>query len=244
MNNQTIRLNKYLANYGIASRRDIKKLLKTMTITINGEQAQEPGQRITPYKDIIYVNGKKLLPPKIVYYLINKPKGVISTTADERGRKNVLSFVPTDERIYPVGRLDKDTTGLLILTNDGELTNRLTHPSFHVPKTYRAVVQGKVAPEQLRALRNGVLLDDGITSPATIKIIQINNQQTILEFVLHEGRNRQIRRMCETVGIKLLELDRIKFGPISKGNLKMGTYRQLTPKEISSLKTIPYTKYL
>src|SRR6266700_4605 len=158
MEKYTIRLNKYLANLGICSRRDVKSLLKSQVVTVNGERAKEPGQRIDSAIDEILLNGKKLKQPHFVYYLLNKPKGIVSTTADEYGRKNVISLIPTKERIYPVGRLDKDTTGLLMLTNDGELTNLLIHPRYHVDKVYHLIIAGKVNDAQLRALRNGVLL--------------------------------------------------------------------------------------
>lgn len=235
MNPNTIRLNKYLANNGIAARRDIKQFVKEHNVTVNGEQAREPGIRIDPQKDDIRVDGKKIKAPQLVYFLLNKPKGYISTTADEFGRKNVTSLIPTKERIYPVGRLDKDTTGLLILTNDGELTNLLTHPKYHVNKVYRLTMLGRPTPEQLRAMRNGVLLNDGITAPAQVNVISTNNGKSYLEVIIHEGRNRQIRRMCETVGIDLLELQRVKFGPLVLGNLKLGQQRTLTNAEINSL---------
>ncbi|MBA3724715.1 MAG: rRNA pseudouridine synthase [Candidatus Levybacteria bacterium] len=236
MEEYTIRLNKYLANLGICARRDVKRLLKERVLTVNGERAKEQGVRLDPLKDDVRLDGKKLKAPELVYYLLNKPNGIISSVADEFGRKNVTSFIPTTERIYPVGRLDKDTTGLILLTNDGELTNHLTHPKYHVYKVYRLKVEGFVNKAQMRALQNGVLLDDGITAPATVKIIKESHNQSLLEITLHEGRNRQIRRMCETVGIKLLELERVAFGPIAIGNLKTGKYRELTMKELEALK--------
>jgi len=228
---QTVRLNKYLANLGIASRRDIKIFLKQQTVTVNGQRVKESGFRIDPKKDDIRLNGEKIKQPELVYFLLNKPKGIVSTTSDEYGRKSVTSLISAKERIYPVGRLDKDTTGLLLLTNDGELTNHLTHPRFHVDKVYRLKITGIVSKEQLHALRNGVLLDDGITAPAQVTVLSNN----LLEMKIHEGRNRQIRRMCETVGIKLLELERIKFGPLSLKNLPMGKFRELTEAEIALL---------
>lgn len=236
MENTTIRLNKYLANQGVAARRDIKQLVKAQNVTVNGKRVTEPGVRIDPQKDIIQLNGRRIMPPKLVYYLLNKPKGIISTTADEYGRKNVLSLIPTKQRIYPVGRLDKDTSGLIILTNDGELTNRLTHPKFHVYKVYRLSIKGRVNKAQLHAFRNGVLLDDGITAPAQIKIITESPTGTLLEVTLHEGKNRQIRRMCETVSMDLVNLQRVKFGPIGMEGLKLGQYRELTDKEIKQLR--------
>jgi 23S rRNA pseudouridine2605 synthase len=234
----TQRLNKYLANLGICSRRNVNSFLKVNNVTVNGQRIIEQGFRIDPKTDTILLNNKKIVPPKFVYYLLNKPKGVVSTTADEFGRKNVISLISTRERIYPVGRLDKDTTGLLLLTNDGELTNRLIHPKYHVDKIYSLTIQGKATTVQLTALRTGVLLDDGITAPAKISILHSNSGTSEFTMTIHEGRNRQIRRMCETVGIHLLALKRISFGPINLGNIKNGTYRSLTRKEIEKLKKV------
>ncbi len=232
----TQRLNKYLANLGICSRRNVKNFLKANNVSVNGQRVTEQGFRIDPKKDAILLNGKKIALPKYVYFLLNKPKGVVSTTADEYGRKNVISLIPTEKRIYPVGRLDKDTTGLLLLTNDGELTNHLIHPKYHVDKVYRLTIQGHANDVQLKALRNGVLLDDGITSPAKVSVLFIKNGVSEITMTIHEGRNRQIRRMCETVGINLLALERISFGPIRLGSLKSASYRVLTEKEINELK--------
>lgn len=238
----TIRLNKYLANLGICARRDVKQFLKSKNVTINSERIRESGTRFYPSVDEILINGRKIMPPKLVYYLLNKPKGIISTTADEYGRKNVTALVPNVGKIYPVGRLDKDTTGLILLTNDGALTNILTHPSFHVHKTYRLHILGNISKEQRKALQNGVLLSDGITAPAQVKIISSNNGRTLLEMTIHEGRNRQIRRMCETVGLNLLDLDRVTFGPIQKGSLSLGKFRELQEDEIASLKRVAQKK--
>lgn len=234
----TIRLNKFLANLGVCARREVKQLLKYQQVTVNGDRVTEQGVRIDPAKDDIRINGKKLEEPKKVYFLLNKPKGIISTTADEYGRKNVTSLVPKVGKIFPVGRLDKDTTGLILLTNDGELTNMLTHPSYHVYKVYRLTIEGQVHKTQLRALQNGVLLDDGITAPAKVKLIHAKDNTTFIEMTIHEGRNRQIRRMCETVGIKLTALKRIKFGPLEGKGLEEGKYRELTKNEITLLKEI------
>lgn len=235
---ETQRLNKYLANFGICSRRNVEGFLKENTVTINGQRVTEPGFRIDPQTDDIRLNGNEMRKPKFVYYLLNKPKGVVSTTADEYGRKNVVSLISTKERIYPVGRLDKDTTGLLLLTNDGELTNHLIHPKYHVDKIYHLKIQGQVNSAQLKALRNGVLLEDGITASAKVSVLKITNGILELGMTIYEGRNRQIRRMCKTVGIHLLELQRKKFGPIDLGNLKEGEYRKLSEKEIELLKKL------
>jgi 23S rRNA pseudouridine2605 synthase len=238
MEDSTQRLNKYLANLGICSRRNVEVFLKEHIVTIDGERVFEPGIRIDPEKNDIRLDGNTIRRPQFVYYILNKPKGVVSTTADEYGRKNVVSLIQTDERIYPVGRLDRDTTGLLLLTNDGELTNQLIHPKYHVDKVYRLTIVGTADGAQLRALRNGVLLDDGITAPAKVTVLTIKNTTSNLEMTIHEGKNRQIRRMCETVGINLLELERVSFGPITLGQLKSGKYRMLIKKEVITLKKL------
>lgn len=236
------RLNKYLASLGICSRREVKQLLKKKVVTVNGQQVKEPGIRINSQTDEVKINGNKLKPPHLVYFLLNKPKDIVSTTADEYGRKNVISLIRTKERIYPVGRLDKDTTGLIILTNDGEFTNLLTHPKYHIDKTYRLTIDGLITNEQLRALRNGVLLDDGITAPAKVSLFKTNNKFSYLTMTIHEGRNRQIRRMCETVGIRLKKLQRIMFGTLTIGQLLEGNYRELSKKEIEMLKNTALKK--
>jgi len=236
--NNLIRVNKYLANLGVCSRRDVKTFLHNNVVTLNREHILEQGVRFDPYKDVLQINGERIKPPKLVYYLLHKPKGVISTTADEFGRKNVTSLIPSNERIFPVGRLDKDTTGLLILTNDGELTNMLIHPKYKVNKVYQITIARKIHPTQLKALRNGVLLSDGITAPARVSIIKERPTISFLEMTIHEGRNRQIRRMCETVGIKLLELKRIRFGPLELEGLGVGKFRPLTQHEVQQLKKI------
>lgn len=232
----TIRLDKYLANIGVCSRRAVDNLLLTHTVTINGKQVTKSGTRLDPTTDILLINGQRQKKTVLKYYLLNKPKGYISTTADELSRKNVVSLIKTHERIYPIGRLDKDTTGLLILTNDGELTNLLTHPRYHIAKTYRLTIIGTVSQEQLDRLRNGMLLNDGPTSPTDVKVINKTAKETILDMTIHEGRNRQIRRMCEEVGIKLKELERISIGSLQAPNMKVGQYRELSPSEITMFK--------
>ena len=236
MRNPTIRLDKYLSGQGVCSRRDVEGYLLSHIMMINDRRAQEPGERLDPKKDTLTVDGKRLERQTFVYYLLNKPKGIVSTTDDEFGRKNVASLIPEKRRIYPVGRLDKETTGLLLLTNDGELTNFLTHPRYHIDKTYRLTVKGKASDRQLSLLRNGVALRDGKTSPAEVKVINQTNTVSILEMTIHEGRNRQIRRMCEAVRIVLLELERIKFGPLTLGGVALSAYRKLSENEVRDLR--------
>lgn len=232
----TERINKYIANLGLCSRRNVKEFLQKQVITVNGKRVKKLGTRIDPKTDDLRLNGQKIKPPQLVYYALNKPKGIISTTADEQHRKNVTSFIPTKQRIYPVGRLDKDTTGLILLTNDGELTQMTTHPKYHVEKTYRLTIVGRIHKTQLHALQHGVLLRDGVTAPAEVKVLKEGMKRSLLEMTIHEGRNRQIRRMCETVGISLIELQRVTFGPVPLGSLPEGKYRELTKKEIELLK--------
>lgn len=231
----TIRLDKFLANNGYASRRGIKDLLKYQTVTVNGTRVRESGTRINP-TDEIKINGKKIKTSKYVYFILNKPKGIISTSSDEFDRENVTDLVPSEQRVYPVGRLDKDTHGMILLTNDGELTHKLTHPKFHVSKKYILEIKGNVSDEKIKKLENGIILPDGITQPANVKKIKQTETSTILEMEIFEGRYRQIRRMCEAIFLPLLDLKRIQFGPIKIGELKEGKYRNLTEQEVESLR--------
>jgi pseudouridine synthase len=229
------RIDKYLSNAGIASRRDIKKILKQYTVTVNGNRVTSSGVRIHPGEDVVAIDGRVLQVTKHVYFLLHKPAGVISTVSDNRGRESVVDLIPTIAKIFPVGRLDKDTTGLLLLTDDGELTHRLIHPKYHVPKVYQLTVSGTVKKSQLTAFRRGVLLSDGITLPAKAEILEEREGVTIVEVTLIEGRNRQIRRMCEELGMELLALKRVKFGSLSLADLKEGEYRELSEEEIQDL---------
>jgi pseudouridine synthase len=232
----TIRLDKFLASRGIAARRNIEEILKTQVVTINGKRIKEPGVRLDPLKDTLLLDGKKLDVPAYVYIKINKPKDVISTASDERGRKTVVSMVPSKQRLYPVGRLDQDTTGLLLLTNDGELANRLTHPRYHVPKIYELSIRGSVTENKLAHFRRGVRLEDGMTAKAGATITSQSATETIVEVVLHEGRKRQIRRMCEALHLPLLALKRTAIGPLQLGDVKLGKYQNLTEEEVAALK--------
>lgn len=233
---QTIRLDKFLANNGYSSRRGIKSLLKYQDVTVNDKKVKESGVRIDPLKDIVKINGQKIKHTKFVYYLLNKPKGIISTSSDEFERENVVDMVPNTFRVYPVGRLDKDTHGLILLTNDGELTHKLTHPRFHVSKKYRLEIKGNVSDEKIKKLENGVILSDGITSPANVKRVKQTEMSTILEMEIFEGRYRQIRRMCDAIFLPLIDLRRIQFGPIKIAELKEGKYRSLNEGEVESLR--------
>lgn len=236
MENKSVRLDKFLSHAGISSRRAIKKVLKEENLTINGQRVTESGIRVNPAIDKMLLNGKTITEPAFVYFLLNKPIGYISTTADEFARDNVVSLIDTPFRVYPVGRLDKDTHGLLILTNDGALTHKVTHPRYHVPKVYRLLINGKVSEQQIATFKTGVLLSDGITLPAEVQPLSFKDNKTTLLVTLHEGRNRQIRRMCETLEMHLLDLERIAFGPIKLGKLETGSYRALSKREVEALR--------
>lgn len=232
----TVRLDKYLANLGVCSRRTVESLLYEKIVSVNGKRVYEPGARVNPEQDKIVINGTQIKKPEHKYYLLNKPKGYISTTSDDLKRKSVVSLIKTSERIYPVGRLDKDTTGLLILTNDGEFTNLLTHPRYHISKTYLLTIKGKVDQKQIQNLKDGVELHDGTTQPAQVKIVNQNSDTSQIEMTIHEGKNRQIRRMCLAVGLTLLDLERVAIGSVSDKSLPLGKYRALSTTEIAQLK--------
>lgn len=225
------RLQKVMARAGLASRRAVEEMIEAGRITVNGRVARL-GARANPDVDAIEVDGVPLpLRSDAIYYLLNKRRGVVSTAADPQGRPTVVDVVPAEPRVFPVGRLDVDTEGLLILTNDGDLTHRLTHPSFGVAKEYLAEVEGSPARGALRTLREGVELDDGMTAPASVSEISPG----VLRLVIHEGRNRQVRRMCAAVGHPVKRLVRARIGPIVDRQLAPGEWRELTRAEVLDL---------
>lgn len=234
-NIQTVRLDKFLSGNGFVSRRGVKQFLKKETVTVNGKRVRESGERVLPTDDV-QVNGQKVKQKGFVYFILNKPKGIISTASDEFDRQNVIDLVQTDERVYPVGRLDKDTHGLILLTNDGELTHRLTHPKFHVPKIYRLTLEGHPTEQKLNKLKDGIILFDGITLPAKVKVVRQTDEQTIVEMEIFEERYHQIRRMCEAIFLRLRDLERIQFGPIKIDKLREGESGELTKSEIELLR--------
>ena len=228
------RLQKVIAQAGIASRRKAEELILEGRVRVNGEPVRELGIKVTE-DDLVEVDGRPVREEKKVYILLNKPAGYISTVDDPRGRKTVLDLVAdVKERVYPVGRLDYDTSGLLILTNDGELTYKLTHPSFEVKKTYLVEVEGNPGKE-LERLEQGVLLSDGMTAPALVSRVKAGKESTSFQLTIHEGRNRQVRRMCEAIGHPVKSLKRIKFAFLELADLPEGKYRYLTEKEIKNL---------
>lgn len=225
------RLQKVLARAGIGSRRVCEELITDRRVTVNGA-VPVLGRRVDPEVDRVELDGVPLpIRPGLVHYLVNKPPGVVSTVADTHARPTVVSLVPEEPRVHPVGRLDMDSEGLLILTNDGELTHRLTHPSFGVPKEYLVQVEGEPSTGDVRRLREGVDLDDGPTAAARVAVVAPG----LLRIVIHEGRNRQVRRMCEAVGHPVLRLVRTRIGPLTDPALSPGSYRQLSFDEVRSL---------
>jgi len=247
-NNQTPqRLQKAMAGWGIASRRHAEELIRQGLVKVNGLKVDQPGLKVMP-SDIIEVNGNTYVGEKeekcFHYFLLHKPVGVITSVTDPRGRKTVMDILGKDipRRIYPVGRLDYDTSGLLLLTNDGELAFRLTHPSYGVEKSYRVWINGSIPKEIIEVLENGVLLEDGLTSPAKIKRVKDykkGNGPGVVEITIHEGKNRQVRRMFAKVGYPVERLQRIAFGPIKLDrNLRAGDYRYLEKSEVRSLKRV------
>lgn len=225
------RLQKVLARTGIGSRRVCDELIADGRVTVNGEVA-ELGRRVDPDRDEIEVDGVRIsVAEGLVHYLLNKPRGVVTTASDPQGRPTVVDLVPDEPRVFPVGRLDVDTEGLLLLTNNGELAHRLAHPSFGVEKEYVAEVRGEPTPATLRRLRQGVDLDDGRTAPAKVSLVS----PTVLRVTIHEGRNRQVRRMCDAVGHPVVRLVRVRIGPLADRRLPPGEWRELTAKELRAL---------
>jgi 23S rRNA pseudouridine2605 synthase len=233
----TIRADKLISSIGLCSRRGVEDFIKKNKVEANNVKITEHGQRI-PKRSVIKINGREIKKPKKVYYLLNKPKGIVSTASDEYGRRNVVSLIPTDERIFPVGRLDKDTHGLIILTNDGDLTNKLIHPKYHIGKTYILKLKGLPSKEQLEKLKSGIELEDGLTAPSKVKLLQHRKDGTFLEMIIYEGRKRQIRRMCEAVKLNLVDLQRVEFGNLTLEDLKVGEYRELKGNEVEKLKKL------
>ena len=232
-----IRLNKYLADMGIASRRNVDEMILQGRIVVNNEVVRELGTKINPNRDVIEVNGKKVdTLQQLTYIALNKPRGVISSVTDPQGRKTVTDIVKARERLYPVGRLDQDSQGLILLTNDGDLAYRLTHPRFHIPKIYEALISGAVKQEQIDEMGKGVKLEEGMTAPAQVRELRRDYGKTLLEITLFEGKKRQIRRMCAVLHLHLLQLRRIQVGPIRLAELEEGKWRRLTREEIELLK--------
>lgn len=228
------RLQKIIARAGICSRREAENLISAGRVTVDGKIVTELGAK-ADLNQKIRVDGKILrFDTKKIYLMLNKPRGYVSTAHDERGRKTVLDLIDVSERSFPVGRLDLNSEGLILLTNDGDLTNSLIHPHFEVKKTYRAKISGILTEEKLDKLRAGIELDDGLTAPAEIFLLD----KDLVEITIHEGRNRQIRRMFAAIGCDVKRLRRIKFANLTLDGLKIGHFRELTAKEVAELKNL------
>jgi len=231
------RLHKLLSQAGVASRRKCEDLIAAGRVKVNGQTASLPGSQVDPARDRVEVDGRPVaLPREHVYLLINKPAGYVSTVRDPQGRHTVMDLVPQGRRLYPVGRLDRDSEGLLLLTDDGELTQRLTHPSFEHEKEYQVLVAGQPGEGDLQRLRQGVELEDGLTYPAEVGVLRVEGAGTWLRFLIHEGRKRQLRRMCEAVGHPAQRLVRVRMGPLMLGDLGSGQHRPLSPAERTRLR--------
>jgi 23S rRNA pseudouridine2605 synthase len=235
---QHMRLAKYLAHAGVASRRSAEALIAAGRVSVGEEIVTDPARDVAASSRVA-LDGRPLEGPEPrVAYALNKPVGVVSTTRDTHGRRTVLELVPAHGlRLYPVGRLDRDSSGLILLTNDGELANRLTHPRYEIPKTYRARLgEASTSAEALRLLRTGVELDDGPTAPARVR--RLGGSSNVIELTIHEGRNRQVRRMCQAVGHPVLELERTHFGPLALDGLAPGAHRRLDEDELEQLRAL------
>ena len=232
-----MRLEKFLSESGIASRRDAKKYISDGRVSVNGERVLIPGTHIVPQRDEITFDGQLIRgKPKQIYLMLNKPAGYVTTVRDERGRPTVMALVgDISERIYPVGRLDLDTEGLLLMTNDGDFAHRVLHPSHEIKKTYIAWVEGKPNQRAIQRLREGIEIEEGTITSAKVNQIGKREGQTQFRVIIHEGRKRQIRRMFHAVGHDVIHLKRVGIGSLSLGRLPIGEYRPLTPIEIESL---------
>ncbi|MDR1565230.1 MAG: rRNA pseudouridine synthase [Oscillospiraceae bacterium] len=239
-----VRLQKFISECGVASRRKAEELIIKGRVLVNGKPAAL-GDRVNPKTDKVSINGKRLIADKnYVYIMLHKPRGYVTTLQDEMGRKCVAELVSSlGVRVYPVGRLDRESEGLLIMTNDGAFANALMHPSAHVPKTYRVTVRPQVTDEQITALCGGVMIDGRITAPAEVHLLEKQQEgRAVLEIILYEGRNRQIRKMCEELGLEVARLKRTAVGQVKLGMLKRGDFRSLNEKELRSLQTIAKAK--
>ncbi len=240
MTEDKMRLQKYLALCGVASRRAAEKHITDGRVAVNGVTITELGTKVS-YKDKVTFNGRPVtLEEDKIYIALNKPTGVLSSASDDRGRKTVVDLVkedfPSSVRLYPVGRLDYDTEGLIFLTNDGDFTYAVTHPKHTINKTYEAIINGRLNEDETVALCRGVDIGDFVTSPAIMDIVREEKEKSVIHITIHEGKNRQVRRMFEAVGHRVLKLKRISVGKVKLGSLKVGKWRELTEGEIKSLK--------
>jgi 23S rRNA pseudouridine2605 synthase len=235
-----VRLQKVIADSGLASRRKAEELIAQGRVTVNGAVVCELGTKVNPEKDHVKVDGRHLKPaPPQTFIMLNKPRNVVSTMSDPGGRSTIADLLPgVRMRVFPVGRLDFDSEGLMLLTNDGELAQLLLHPRHHVPKTYLVKVKGMLAPEHIEALEKGVMLDDGRTGPANVKKVGKATENSWLEVTIYEGRKHQVKRMLDAVNHPVLKLKRVKFGPLALGDLPTGQYRFLTDREANAVREL------
>lgn len=236
MADDTIRLQKYISECGIASRRKAEELIILNKVRVNGKLAKI-GDKININKDIVTVNGERIKQDSnLRYIMLHKPRGFVTTMNDELGRKCVVQLVSDiKERIYPIGRLDKDSEGLLLMTNDGEFANSMMHPAHHISKKYRVTIRPNITEDQMTLMMTGLQVDGRMTAPADVRVLQKESDRTVLEIILYEGRNRQIRKMCEDLGLEVARLKRTAIGSLKLGMLPQGKWRDLTKDEIEKL---------
>jgi pseudouridine synthase len=233
-----VRINRYLSMCGVASRRKADEMVLEGKVEINRSIVRDLGTKIDPQRDKVYINGKQIVQVHdFVYLVMNKPKDTITTLSDERGRTTVMSLVRSKHRVYPVGRLDRNTTGVLLFTNDGEFANRLMHPKFEIQKSYLVTCETAVKPEHVEQLRKGMRIEDGKTAPAQVYVMPHSKGKEI-GIIIHEGRNRQVRKMFEALGYEVRKLDRVAYGPVTKEGLARGATRSLTRPEVRKLKEL------
>lgn len=235
--NEPMRLQKYLAACGIASRRKAEELISSGRVTVNGSPVTSMGEKINPGKDTVQFDDQLItLPQELVYVLLNKPKGYVTTLSDPQGRPVVTSLVrDVPHRLFPVGRLDLDTEGALLLTNDGALADKIQHPRFETRKTYEALLQGHPGQAKLHQLEAGVMLEDKMTSPAKIRVLKHLHRQTLVEITIHEGRKRQVKKMFEFIGNPVIQLKRTAYGQLRLGKLPTGKYKMLNSKDLKKI---------
>lgn len=233
---ENCRLQKMLSACGVASRRKAEAMILAGRVKVNG-RAATIGDSVNPNRDVVTVDGQRVaLPGKKIYIALHKPRGFVTTMNDERDRKCVAMLVEgLEERVYPIGRLDKDSEGLLLMTNDGDFANQISHPSRHIAKTYRVTVRPGITEEQLTRISTGIEIDGKMTAPAKVRVLEQQAERVVLEIVLYEGRNREIRKMCEALGLEVARLKRTAVGPVKLGMLKQGAYRELTKEELRGL---------
>jgi 23S rRNA pseudouridine2605 synthase len=233
-----VRLQKYLAHAGVASRRRAEEMISAGVVRVNGRVVRELGTQVSTADRVEVAGANVRLPQEFAYYALHKPVRVMTTMRDPEGRRTVASLLPRGPRVVPVGRLDYDSSGVLLLTDDGDLANILMHPRFGVEKRYRAVVRGALRPPEVKALLAGIRLDGERSTPAKIRVVATTRTESELDITIHEGRNRQIRRMLEATGHPVIALARLRFGPISLGSLPVGATRPLTDREMAALRVI------